>query len=137
MYYIQETDKPNFIFNKLNIIKLKDDKIKLPTNGQGPMPLKKALKLAKKTNKILSETNSKKIVLSKNIKKEEAYVNELYSYNLEIVDGRWLFEAISYKILEYISKKKELKEQESRNINIGKRLDRKHIRKFKNDNKKI
>lgn len=137
MYYIQETDKPNFIFNKLNIIKLKDDKIKLPTNGQGPMPLKKALKLAKKTNKILSETNSKKIVLSKNIKKEEAYVNELYSYNLEIVDGRWLFEAISYKILEYISKKKELKEQETRNINIGKRLDRKHIRKFKNDNKKI
>ena len=34
MYYIQETDKPNKLFEFFNIIKLQDDKIILPINNE-------------------------------------------------------------------------------------------------------
>ena len=36
----------------------------------------------------------------------------LYSYGYEIVDGRWLFEALSYKVLDYIVNSKDLKKEE-------------------------
>ena len=36
----------------------------------------------------------------------------MYSYNLEIVDGNWLFEALCKKILEYIIDKQNLKKEE-------------------------
>ena len=51
-------------------------------------------------------------MLSKKVKENETYVNMLYSYNYEIIDGKWLFEAMSYKILEYIINLRELKKEE-------------------------
>ena len=120
MYYIQETDKPNFLLKKLNIVKLENDKIILPTNLHVPIKLKEAQKLTNKIEKILSKTNSNKIILSKNLKKQEMLLNKLYTYNFNIVDGKWLFETLSYKVLEYISKKKNIKEEETRNIYTGK-----------------
>lgn len=115
MYYIQETDKPSSIFNGLfnifNIIKLQDDSIILPI-GTKAMSDKMAEKLAKKVNYILKKMHCKKIVVSKKLKDEERFINELYSYNYNIVDGRWLFELLSEKILDYIVDKKNLEKQE-------------------------
>ena len=42
-------------------------------------------------------------------------MNFLYSYNLDIVNGIWLFELLSSKILDYILEKKQLEKQ---NISI-------------------
>ncbi len=50
MYYVQETDKPNFIFKLFNIIKVKQDKIILPIKDEN-INIKKAQKLAKKTKR--------------------------------------------------------------------------------------
>lgn len=110
MYYIQETDKPNFIFKTFNIIKLQEDKIILPINEK-KISIKKAQKLAKKTKKILDSANSKKIVISEKIQKQEEYVNLLHTYYFEIVEGKWLFEVLSYKILDYILEKKKMKKE--------------------------
>ena len=39
-------------------------------------------------------------------------MNYLYTYNLNIVDGRWLYEVISDKVLDYVINKKDLTKEE-------------------------
>lgn len=112
MYYVQETDKPNCMLNLFNIIKLKDDKIILPVQKE-EISLKKAEKLAEKTKKILDKTNCNKIILSKEIKKQENYKNYLYSNQINIVEGKWLFEILSYQVIEYIIKKQNMEKEET------------------------
>lgn len=114
MYYIEETDKPNFIHKKLNILKLEDNKIILPIEGGESISNKQAEKLGQKTKKILEKTNCKKVILSKKIQKYEQYLNELHSYNLEIVNGKWLYEVLIYKIVCAVTKKQNMKKEEIR-----------------------
>ena len=112
LYCIQESDKPNFLFKIFNIIKINENKIILPIIGEETISVKKAEKLAMKTKKILDKTISKKIVISKKIKKQEKYMELLSNYNYEIVDGKWLFEVLSCKALDYVTSKRKLKKQE-------------------------
>ena len=112
LYCIQEADKPNIIFRIFNKIQLREDKIILPITEE-KITSQKAIKLAKKTKKILDQTMSKKIVLSQNIQKQEEYVNLLHTYCFEIIEGKWLFELLSCKILDYVIEKKEMKKQET------------------------
>lgn len=112
MYYVQETDKPNALCKLFNIVKLQKDKIILPI-GKEEVKSKRAEKLAKNTKKILDKTNCNKLVLSKIIKTQEIYKNYLYSYNLDIVEGRWLFEALSMQALEYVISKEGMKKEET------------------------
>lgn len=112
MYYIQETDKPNFLFKQFNIIKLIGNKIILPI-GEEKIKPKKAEKLAKKTKRILDKTNCNKLILSKTIKTHENYKNYLYTYNFDIVEGKKLFEILSNLVLDYIVKKKNIKKEET------------------------
>ena len=115
MYYIKEIDKPSKITEFFHIVKLENDNIILPIR-ETSLDEKVAYKLAIKTKNILDKTNSKKLVLSKYIKQQENYVNYLYSYNYEIVDGRWLFQMLFFDILEYIIEKLKIKEED---IKIG------------------
>lgn len=112
MYYIEKADKLNFIERILQIIKIKDDTIILPIYDIN-LSEKQSIKLAKKTDKILKNTISNKIVLSKELQENPIYVNLLNSYGYNIVDGRWLFEAIAIKILDYIIEKKYIKKEET------------------------
>ena len=117
MYYIQETDKPNILFELFNVLQLDNDKIILPIKKKEILNFKKADKLAKKTSGILKKTGSKAVVLSKNIKSQKEYIEKLNEYGIEIIDGRWLFAVISSKVLEYVVKKKKLKKEET-NVSI-------------------
>ena len=112
MYYIQEIDKPNFLFSFFNIVKLEDDKIILPIANNEKITLKKAQKLAKNTNKILKKAHGNQVVVSKLIKNQEEYLNYLNSYNIRIVQGKWLFELLANDVLEYIVDKKRLKKEQ-------------------------
>ena len=105
MYYIQEADKPIFWLKLFNIITVSGDKIILPS-------AKKQTKLAEKTKKILDMSNCRKVVLSKKVKEYLEYVNCLYSYQIDIADGKWLFEMLTLKALDFIVKCKELKKEE-------------------------
>lgn len=111
MYYIQEADKPNLIFKLFNIIQVQGDKIILPINEK-KIASRKIQKLAQKTKRIIEKTISKKIVISEKIQKQEEYVNLLNTYGLEIMDGRWLFEILSCKVLDYILKQKKMRKEE-------------------------
>ena len=157
MYYIQEIDKPNFIFNILNIVRLCDDKIILPITGNEKISLNKAQKLARRTKKVLDRTISKKIVISNQIKKQKDYTNFLHTYEFEIAEGKWLFEVLTCKILDNILEKQKINKKEiqisilvndlSENMlsnikNISKEYKRvniitNHIEKFKKIEKQI
>ena len=116
MYYIQESDKLSFLIKLFNIIKLEGNKIILPItrekNGENKTNEKTLIKLASKTKRILDSTNSNKVVVSKKIKEQEDYITMLNKCNIDIVDGKWLFEALIYEVLEYIIKLKNIKKQE-------------------------
>lgn len=112
LYYIQEADKLSWLSKTFNIIKLDNDKIILPIKAD-EISEKKAQKMARRTKKILDKTNSKKMVISKNIKKYSNYINYLYTYQYEIVDGRWLFEILSAKALDFITSKNDIKKEET------------------------
>ena len=111
MYYVQEIDKPNLLYQIFNIVRLKNDKIILPINKE-KISDKKAKKLVKKIKKILEQTKCKKIILSKKLKKYENLKNEIYSNNLEIINGRWLFGVLGTRVIKYIIKKKKMKSEE-------------------------
>ena len=115
MYYIQETDKPTGITSKIlkkfNILKIDEDKIKLPIVAE-EITTKKAEKLAKNTANILRKSNCNSVVLSKAINKQEEYKNFLYSYDIKIIDGRWLFRTLTQEVLDYVVEKRRLKKEE-------------------------
>ena len=136
MFYIQKNDKPNCIEKTFNIIKMQENKLFLPITAKTSE--KQIEKLAQKTKKIISKySNSRKIVISKNLQEEITYINYLNSYGLDISDGRWLYEILATDIIKYIIEKKKIKKEEtklldwfnenhseiSREINTTKKLD--------------
>lgn len=117
MFYIEKNDKPNWLERKLNLIKVQENTIILPINENSKE--KQIEKIATKTNKkVRKYSTSKKVVLSKNMYREQKYINYLNSYGLEIQDGKWLFEILLPDIIEYIINKKQL--EKVRNINDDK-----------------
>ena len=112
MFYIQKNDKPNIIEKTFNIIKMQENKLFLPITDKTSE--KQNEKLAQKTSKIISKySNSKKIVISKNLQEETLYINYLNSYGLDISDGRWLYEILATDIIKYIIEKKKIKKEET------------------------
>lgn len=110
MFYIEKNDKPNFIEKKLNILKVIDNTIILPISKDTKE--KQIEKISIKTRKIIEKySNSKKVVLSKDIKEEQTYINYLNTYGIEIQDGRWLFEILVPEITEYIIEKRKLERE--------------------------
>lgn len=107
MFYIEKNDKPTWIEKIIPIIKVENNTIKLPYKEN--INQNKIEKLAQKTKKILEKNStSKKVVLSKEIQKENLYINYLNTYGLKIQDGRWLFEILITDTIEYIINKKNL-----------------------------
>lgn len=139
MYYIEESDKPNKILKILKLIKTVDNKIILPVNGE-ELNEKYQYKMAKKTYKILEKTNSNKVVISKKINNYIHFKNYLYSLNIDIVDGKWLFRVMIPDILNYVIEKYELRKQQielSVLINDASDIEIQQIKEFANEYKRL
>lgn len=117
MFYIEKNDKPNWLEKKLTILKVQNDTILIPipkkeeqkTTKQQKTTEKQIEKMAIKTKKAIQKlSNSKKVVLSKEVQKEQTYINYLNTYGIEISNGRWLFEILLPVITEYIVQKRKL-----------------------------
>lgn len=121
LYCIQETDKPKKINKIFNIIKLEQNRIILPITKNeienGKLSQKKAQILAKKITNKLAKTMGNNIILSKEIKKQKNLVNYLYSQNVNIIDGKWLFGILSDEAITYAVNKKKMK-KEKLNVSI-------------------
>lgn len=113
MYYIEKADKLSWLDKFLKIIKIEENRIILPVEECEKIDKKQSIKLAIKTHKLLEKMKSNKLVISKDVQKDSEYINALYSYGYDIVDGKWLFEAILNNILEYIVKEKKIQKEET------------------------
>lgn len=115
MYCIQKYDKPNLFVRCFKIVKLEGNKVYIPliTYEKQSKQLKLEEKLAVKTEKIFGKLNSKKVVLSKDIRKYERYVNLLNTYQLDIINGKWLFSMLIPEIISYIEVKKNIIPEET------------------------
>ena len=107
VFLIKELDKSK-LFGQVIV---KDDKI-LIKKKVNKMKLPKKIKLIKKINKVLKVNNSNKVIISKELKKEEEFINLLYSNGIDIIQGKYLFKAIIEKFLENICIKNNLKKQD-------------------------
>ena len=129
MYYICENDKPRMLDKMLNKIYIEGEKIKilpipklnLIQKADGRTVAKRSeiikrekhiLKIARKTVNILNEVNNNKVVLSKKLKTEKDYVNYLYSEDIDVIDGKFLFVLLTPEIIEYIRKKQKIDTKE-------------------------
>lgn len=110
--YVMKSEKANIIYQMLNILKVekREDKtiIYLPTNNKSRKKMKKN---CEKLGKFLYDNNIKNVVLENSLMKNEEAKNILYSYNINILDGRMLSKYLIYniiqKIYEYKNKKIE------------------------------
>lgn len=117
MYYIQESDKPVLIAKIFNLIELVEDKIILPVCDKEKIDDKKGIILVKKVKKILEKTNCRTIILSKYLKRQEEFMKLINMYEINVIDGRWLFLVLLDKVLEYIVGKRNLEKKET-NVSI-------------------
>lgn len=106
MFYIQENDKPSFLEKKLKIMKVKGNIIFVPIENK---ELKNEEKIAEKLVKVIKKnSNSKKIILSKQMKKQDIIINKLNSSGMKIMNGEWLSEILLIDLVKYIIEVKKI-----------------------------
>lgn len=114
MFYIEKNDKPNFLQKNLSLIKIEENTIIIPFSEN--IKEKQIEKLAQRTESTVRKySNSKKVVLSKQVQQNTTYINYLNTYGIDIQNGKWLFEILLTDITDYIIYKKEI---EKVNISI-------------------
>lgn len=111
-FYIKESKEKNklkwfykYIFNKFEIM---DNNIELPIKVEQKLKNKKIKKMVQK----FKEYNVRLVALSIGLETKEQLKNEMYSNDINVLDGRYLFKMLSKNTLEYICKKLNCKMQE-------------------------
>lgn len=96
------------IKKSLNIIKVKKENnnsmLYLPIVKESKIPKYRIKRLSNKISKLLEKEDSNIIVLSEYLNKNLLLKNYLYSNNINILDGKFLFKCLIYKNINYIFK---------------------------------
>jgi len=126
--YIKETKETCDIVKRiilkikkfLNIIKIENDNIYcLSIFKKSKLSKFRMKRLSNKIYKLLEKNETNCVVLSEHLNSNGLFKNYLYSKNINILDGRYLFKNLSCKILEYIFKIKNKPMELRRSIIIG------------------
>ena len=113
VFLIEENIKSNFLKTFFKIIEIKEDKILI--NGKCKnMKLQKKKKLVDEIYKVLQKNNSKKVIISKNLKQDQELVNLLNSLGLDIIQGKLLFKIMANEFIESVCKENDLKKEDIR-----------------------
>lgn len=126
--YIKETEETNDIIKRIllkikvffNIIKIENDNIYcLPIFKDCNLSKYRTKRLSSKIYKLIEKSEISRVVLSEYLNSNQLLKNYLYSGNIDILDGRYLFKSLSCKILEYIFKIKNKPIELRRGFFIG------------------
>lgn len=98
----QEKNKFKFKINSvLNKLEYNENFISLAINEKSKLSTKKISKITRK----LRENNVRIVILSKYLNKIQELKNEIYSNNINILEGKYLFKLLIEEIIKYICKK--------------------------------
>ena len=97
----------------LNIIKIKNNTYYLPIFKDTKLSKYRIKKITNKINRLLEKDGANSIAISEYLYSNQLFKNYLYSNNINILNGRYLFKCLTYQIIEYILKTKN-KEMEFR-----------------------
>ena len=91
------------IFNIISIVNYRNNKVYLlPIHSKWKNKKHKVNKISNEIIKKLEYECTNRVILSKNIKKIDNLRNNLYSKNINILDGRFLFKCLYREIIDYI-----------------------------------
>lgn len=118
VWYIKQSEEQNTFIKKikqiLNVIEIenKDGKVfcNLPINEKTKD--KKIIEISKKLNNELYKNCIEYVALSNKLERFETLKNELYAENINILDGRILFQYLTLDIIEYIYNEQNKKIEE-------------------------
>ena len=111
VFLIEDVNNPNFLKKIIKKAELVDDKILINYDIE-KLKISRKLRVFFKIKNILDSNNTKNIILSKKLKKDQEFVNLFYSNNFNIINGKNLLKKITIPIIENICKKNNLKSQE-------------------------
>lgn len=90
----------------LNIIKVEDNIYYLPALKNTKLSKYRIKMLANKISLLLGRDGTSTIVLSEYLNSNQSLKNYLYSRNVDILNGRFLFKCLIYETIKYIFKVK-------------------------------
>ena len=111
--FVEENDKKCLIKKVFKEVELKENKI-IINKDIDKIKINKKIKIIGKIRNILNKSESNLIVMSSKLKKNEEFLNLIYSCNIDILDGRKLFRMYIFEIVDLISKKIKKTKRECR-----------------------
>ena len=111
VFFVENDDSSNLFKKILKKIEIEEDVIKINSKIEKD---KQRINISKKIKNILDLNNSNKIILSKSLKSDEKFVDMLYSQNIDIVKGKYLFKVLLEKIFDKILIENNLKSQDTK-----------------------
>jgi len=129
--YIKETENTHDVIKRilvrikkfLNIIKVEKDNITmlyLPIFKGSKISKYRIKGLSNKINKVLEREDTSIIVLSEYLNNNQLLKNYLYSNNINILDGKFLFKCLINKVINYIFKIKNITKEIRKSYIINK-----------------
>lgn len=108
------------IFNVIDVVKEAGHLFYyLPVLKNSELTKHKIKRMVNKLSEKFGEEGINNVVLSKYLGTVDNFKNQLYSENINILDGRYLFKALIYECIEYILKVKKKQIELRRSININ------------------
>ena len=111
VFFVENDDSSKLFKQIFRQIEIKEDVIKINSKITKD---KQRINISKKIKNILDLNNSNKIILSKKLKNDKQFIDMLYSQNIDIVRGKYLFKILWKKILDKILIENNLKSQETK-----------------------
>ena len=110
-FFIEENIESKDIVRRIKKVKKINNKIIIYRN-LAKTNLKNKIKIVNLIIKILDKEKVKQIVITKEMKKDEQFMNLLYSYNIKICSKKWIFRQCIDRIINIVLNGKKREENE-------------------------
>ena len=111
-FFIEQANKNSKVKSLLNIVEKRENKI-IIYKDLAKCKIENKMKITNKIRNILLNEKSRQIVLSNSLKEDRELVNLLYSNNINICTGKWIFKYFLDEVIDEVLVKKAKKRQES------------------------